>query len=94
MSNARSANTAPVDYRGPPPPRGRYGDRYDDRRAGGYGGGRRDDSYRSSRYGGGGGRYEDRGYSRRYDDRPPIDRYASNERYGGSRGESRNLALA
>lgn len=75
-----------LDYRGPPPPRGRFGDRYDDRRGGGYGG-RRDDSYRSSRYGGSsGGRYEDRGYSRRYEDRPPIDRYASNERYGGSRG--------
>ncbi|KAI4122955.1 MAG: hypothetical protein LQ338_005533 [Usnochroma carphineum] len=79
------------DFRGPPPPRGRYGgyDRYDDRRrggySGGYGGGRYDDSsYRSTRY-------EDRGYGRRDDyGSRGIDRYASSrdDRYS-SRGDDR-----
>lgn len=77
------------DFRGPPRG-GRYGDRLDDRRGGGWGG-RRDEpygGYRSSRY-------EDRSYPRRdRDDGPRIDRYASSgrdDRYGGrgDRGDSR-----
>lgn len=67
--------------RGGPP---RYGDRYDDRRGGGYYGSRRDD------YGGGygyrGSRYDDRSsYRRERDDYGPrgVDRYASrDDRYG------------
>ncbi|KAJ9643562.1 hypothetical protein H2199_004241 [Coniosporium tulheliwenetii] len=99
---ARPRTPTPGKYFGPPkreseefggrPPRGgRYGgDRYDDRRGGGYGG-RRDD-YRGSRYGG--DRHDDRGYGRRdRDDYAPrgVDRYASSgreDRYS-SRNEDR-----
>ncbi|KAK5257609.1 hypothetical protein LTR16_000116 [Cryomyces antarcticus] len=97
---ARPRTPTPGKYFGPPkreddprgPPRGgRYGgDRYDDRRGGGYG--RRDDGYRGgSRYG---DRHDDRGYGRRdRDDYAPrgIDRYASGgreDRYS-SRGDDR-----
>ncbi|KAI9671041.1 MAG: hypothetical protein M1831_005126 [Alyxoria varia] len=94
----------PGKYFGPPKhdfrgrPRGRYGDRFEDRRGGI---GRRDDHYggnRGSRYDGRYDRYDDRyerSYDRpppprrdRYDERPPIDRYASGreDRYGGRRG--------
>ncbi|KAF2756529.1 RNA-binding domain-containing protein [Pseudovirgaria hyperparasitica] len=84
------------DFRGPRGGGGRYGgDRYEDRRGGGYG--RRDDhgyGGRSRNYGGGGDRYEDRGYGGRrdrddYGYRGGVDRYASrDDRYGG-RGDDR-----
>lgn len=84
---SRPRTPTPGKYHGPPKredPRssGRYNDRYDDRRRGGYGGGR--DDYR----GGGGYRRDDRdrGYGGRdRDEYLPRggDRYARDDRYGG-----------
>ncbi|MCJ1269293.1 hypothetical protein MMC22_009184 [Lobaria immixta] len=94
---ARPRTPTPGKYFGPPkrdddfrgPPRGgRFPERFEDRRGGGYGGGRYDDSYRGSRY----DDRERRSYGRRDDyGSRGIDRYASSgrdDRYS-SRGDDR-----
>ncbi|KAG9233994.1 hypothetical protein BJ875DRAFT_505016 [Amylocarpus encephaloides] len=63
---------------------GRYNDRYDDRRRGGYGGGRYDDYRRDDR--------RDRGYGGRdRDEYAPrgVDRYARDDRYSSRGGDDR-----
>ncbi|KAL5599012.1 uncharacterized protein BROUX77_006045 [Berkeleyomyces rouxiae] len=96
---ARPRTPTPGKYFGPPKrePRGRFGDRGDDRRRGGGGyGGYRDDPYRyrggpHGGGGGGGGGYErgyreDRGYDRSYrDDRGGYDRGYRDDRGGYER---------
>jgi len=92
---SRPRTPTPGKYFGPPkreddgrgPPQGgRYNDRYDDRRRGGYGGGR--DDYRGGyrrddRDRGYGGRDRDDGYP------PRVDRYQRDDRYSSRGGDDR-----